>query len=200
MDLLGQLGLATVVFVSTNFDDLFLLAALFADPRLRARNIVAGQYLGVGVLVVVSAAAGLAALTIPEGWTALLGIAPLFLGLRGLPDVFRRAEPEESEEPNLPLTGWRRSAQLLSVASVTIANGGDNLGVYVPLFASEPQSIPLYAAVFAVLIAVWCAAGYLLINNPWIGNPIRRYGHRALPLVLIALGLYILSGALVLFS
>jgi cadmium resistance protein CadD (predicted permease) len=40
--------------------------------------------------------------------------------------------------------------------------------------------------------------GYRLVNNRWIGDPIRRYGHVLLPFVLIALGLFILSGARVL--
>jgi hypothetical protein len=34
-DLLGVLGVAAAVFASTNVDDVFLLAAFFADPHLR---------------------------------------------------------------------------------------------------------------------------------------------------------------------
>ena len=45
------------------------------------------------------------------------------------------------------------------------------------------------------MTAVWCALGYVAVNNPLIGTHVRRYGHRVLPFVLIALGLYILSGA-----
>ena len=43
---------------------------------------------------------------------------------------------------------------------------------------------------------VWCALGYLVVNNPLFGSRIRRYGDILLPLVLIPLGLFILSGAL----
>ena len=85
--------------------------------------------------------------------------------------------------------------QSLTVAGVTLANGGDNLGVYIPLFATAPQAIGTCVAVFAVMTALWCALGYLMVNNPWIGDRIRRHGHVLLPPVLIALGLYILSGA-----
>jgi len=87
------------------------------------------------------------------------------------------------------------SAQAFTVAGVTLANGGDNLGVYIPLFATTPQVIVNYVLVFAVMTAVWCALGYLAVNNPLIGSQIRRHGHVLLPVVLIALGLYILSGA-----
>jgi cadmium resistance protein CadD (predicted permease) len=54
----------------------------------------------------------------------------------------------------------RTHSQILAVASVTVANGGDNLGVYIPLFANEPKSIGMYAALFALLTAIWCAVGY----------------------------------------
>ena len=82
--LVSDLGIGIVVFASTNIDDIFLLAAFFADPRLRHRSIVIGQYLGIGALVLVSALAALLALALPEGWVALLGVVPLLLGLSRL--------------------------------------------------------------------------------------------------------------------
>lgn len=81
---------------------------------------------------------------------------------------------------------------------VTLANGRDNVGVYIPLFATAPGGIPIYVAAFAVMTAVWCGLGYFVVNNPLLGAQMRRYGHVLLPLVLIALGLYILSGAVAL--
>ena len=203
MDLPSILGIGVVVFVSTNFDDIFLLSAFFADPRLRPRSVVAGQFLGIGALVAASALAALAALVIPEGWTALLGIVPLVLGVRGLLALRRGADADEAAvEAGIQAAersaGRRTRSQALAVAGVTVANGGDNLGVYIPLFASAPAAIPAYAALFAVMTAAWCWMGYRLVNNRWAGTPLRRYGHVILPFVLIALGLYILSGARVL--
>ena len=55
--MLSSAVLAVVLFVFTDIDDVFLLMAYFADPRYRARDIVIGQYLGIGTLVAVSAAA-----------------------------------------------------------------------------------------------------------------------------------------------
>ena len=72
---------AAVVFALTDVDDLVLLIAFFADPRLRARAVVGGQYLGIAALTAVSALAAWAAIAIPPGWTALLGAIPLALGL-----------------------------------------------------------------------------------------------------------------------
>ena len=84
---------------------------------------------------------------------------------------------------------------MLAVAGVTVANGGDNLGVYIPLFAREPRLVPLYAVVFAAMTALWCFAGHRLVQNHLVGAQLRRYGHVALPFVLITLGMWILAGA-----
>jgi cadmium resistance protein CadD (predicted permease) len=67
------------------------------------------------------------------------------------------------------------------------------------LFATAPSAVPVYVSVFAAVTAIWCLLGYLLVNNPLVGAGVRRHGHLALPLVLIALGAYILSGAAGLF-
>ncbi len=72
-ELVNTLVKAMVVFVSTNVDDIVLLSVLFAD-QLRPRSIVAGQFLGMSVLVVVSASAASLAVAIPPGWTSLLGV------------------------------------------------------------------------------------------------------------------------------
>lgn len=196
MDTLAQVGLGAVVFASTNVDDIFLLAAFFADASVRRGSIVAGQLLGIGVLVAVSAVAALGALVIPADYTALVGLVPLSLGLLQLAALWRSAGSPADEEL---LRGRPAHSDVLTVASVTIANGGDNLGAYVPLFASAPGAIPLYAAVFAVMTVVWCWLGRWLVGNRWVGHRIRRYGHAALPLVLIALGFLILWDARGLF-
>lgn len=202
--LVSDLGIGIGVFASTNIDDLFLLAAFFADPQLRHRSIVIGQYLGIGALVLVSASSALLALAFPDGWVALLGVVPLLMGLRQLLALRTDAVSGESgskghrvqDDKNHAERGLR--SQVLAVASVTVANGADNVGVYVPLFATDFEAILTYALTFAVMTGVWCALGYLLVNNKVLGGAIRRYGNVILPVVLISLGLSILSGASVL--
>lgn len=203
--LVSDLGIGIVVFTSTNIDDIFLLTAFFADPRLRHRSIVVGQYLGIGLLVLVSALATLLALALPEGWVALLGVVPLLMGLSKLLALRTdTAALESGSEEHLIQDQYHNAegglrSQVLAVASVTVANGGDNVGVYVPLFATALEAIATYALTFAVMTGLWCALGYLLVNNTLLAGAIRRYGHVVLPIVLIALGVHILSDALVLF-
>ncbi|WP_369987829.1 cadmium resistance transporter [Pseudomonas xanthosomatis] len=66
--------------------------------------------------------------------------------------------------------------------------------MYVPLFASDPDVIPMYLAVFAVMTAVWCFLGHVLLKWPPLVAKVERYGHYVLPVVLIAIGLEIPSG------
>lgn len=191
--MLADLGTAIVVFVATNVDDIVLLAALFGGP-LMARAVVAGQFVGIAVLTAVSVGAAYAATTIPAQWIRWLGLLPIGLGLwllaqlwrkRGLPDDDDDIVKERAFEARLP-------SQVLAVAAITIANGGDNLSVYIPLFAKDVSVLPLYIGVFTVLTGVWCWLGYALVRNPVGGAVMARWGHILLPFVLIAIGVHIL--------
>jgi cadmium resistance protein CadD (predicted permease) len=144
----------------------------------------------------------LAAIAVPERWIALLGLVPLALGVRKLWLLGRSgahdgdgAEASRLQDRERRLEG-RALSQTLAVMAVTAANGGDNLSVYIPLFAQDLNLVPLYALVFAVMTAIWCAAGYALVDNRLAGRHLQRYGHIALPFVLVGLGLYILSDLL----
>jgi cadmium resistance protein CadD (predicted permease) len=197
----SQIGIAALVYASTNLDDLLILAVFFADPRVRVGAVVAGRFIALAGLVLASGAAALLALAVPEEWIALLGFVPLILGVRLLLALFRGRSDGDSEEDEAAARVQKASrsgfaAQMLAVAGVSLANDGDNLGVYIPLFAATPSAMPLYVVVFAVMTLVFCALGYLVVNNPLIGRYIRRYGDVLLPVVLIPLGLFILAGAL----
>ncbi|MEY4640455.1 MAG: hypothetical protein RLZZ227_449 [Pseudomonadota bacterium] len=203
MDMLLNAGLALGVFVATDIDDLLLLAAFFASARLSPRSIVIGQFAGIALLVLVSTLAALLAVSIPPGWIALLGLVPLGMGLAGLhnlrdgavddDDIDEAQQAEQRAEHNL-------HSQVLAVATVTVANGGDNLGAYIPLFARSPELIAVFSIVFAAMTALWCALGYWLVRHPLAGAAARRYGHVLLPIVLVGLGCLILVDARVLFQ
>lgn len=155
------------------------------------------------MLVAVSTVVAWLSMALPEGWISLLGLVPLYLGLKQVKSLWTAAD-ESAEDDEIQLQEQQMArglhSQMLGVAGVTIANGGDNLGVYIPMFANSLAAIPLFVAVFAVMTLLWCFLGHVLVNNQVFGHWIRRYGHKILPVVLILLGLDILSGALVLFN
>ncbi len=190
--LLKAITAGAVSFAATNIDDIFVLTLFFGQVgrRLRRWHVVAGQYLGFSALVAISLVGYFARFIVSPAWIGLLGLLPIALGVRHL---LRRHESEEEE------VGARRAAGVLSVAAVTFANGGDNIGIYTPLFAaSDPASLLVMLAVFFVMLALWCVAGFFIGNHPAVKRTLDRYGHIIVPFVLIGLGIYIIieSGTL----
>jgi cadmium resistance protein CadD (predicted permease) len=181
--------LAIALFASTNIDDLFVLLGLFSDPRYRRSDIVTGQYAGIAILFGVSVAASLISLVLAPEYVGLLGLAPIAIGLKRLLEL-RRGGAEEAGAAVNP------GANIVAVAAVTVANGGDNIGIYTPLFAIRPAAdIAIVAIVFVAMTAAWLLVAYRLTVHPRLGAPIRRYGPRVVPFVLIGLGIMILAEA-----
>jgi cadmium resistance protein CadD (predicted permease) len=175
-----------IVFAATNVDDILVLLAFFSDSSFCVREVVLGQYLGIAALTAFSIALSLTALVVPRAYVGLLGLAPLGIGAWQL---FHRASEAESEDKMLSSS----RASVLAVAAATVANGGDNLGVYVPLFATRhPWEVGVLVVVFLLMTGVWCGVARWLIRHRTLGHPIRTCGRTLLPWVLIALGVYIL--------
>lgn len=184
---LGLVGRAAVMFAVTNVDDLVLLAVFFAQAagRWGAVKVVTGQFLGFAAILAASIGGALGAGLLPDGAVRWLGVLPLLLGVRAAWQAWRREDDESAP-----------AAGVLGIAVVCFANGGDNVGVYVPAFAATgPAGLAVYAVVFLVGVAVWCVAGRFLATRPGVAQVLARWGHIVLPAVLVALGVLILLGA-----
>ena len=181
----GEALLASVAaFAATNLDDLLVLMLLFgqAEDRLSRGKICLGQLLGIGVLTLASVAAALGLRMVPGQYVRLLGAVPILLGVRAWLD--RDGEAESAS-----------AAGVLSTALLTVANGGDNIGVYLPLFAQMrggERTVTLL--VFALLCGLWCAVSRRLAALPAVAQIISRHKSWLVPLVLVLLGLCILMG------
>ncbi|MFI7605287.1 cadmium resistance transporter [Micromonospora sp. NPDC049366] len=176
---------AAVVFAATDIDDIVILTLFFVASRTtgrpRTRQIVAGQYLGIGALALASAVVAAGLLVVPDPWTGLLGLLPIALGVRAL--LHRN-----DEETPAVVSG------VLGVAGVTIANGADNVAVYVPVFrALGPADSAVFLLVFVVLVALWCAAGAWLGGHPRVVRLVERAGHWLVPALFVTIGVVILT-------
>ena len=79
------------------------------------------------------------------------------------------------------------------MAAVTFANGGDNIGVYVPVFlAVGTGALVAYCVVFLALVLVLVLAAKFVATRKPIAEVLERWEHILFPLVLIVLGLVIL--------
>src|SRR5262249_4828213 len=163
---------AIVSFASVNVVDLLLLSSLFIDSDLRAGSVVVGQFMGMSLLVLVSILAAHFIVSVPMICIRMLGAVPLCLGILRLARLFRTPLLKPATNPKgTEIVGkeqvrdcWVKSESALA-AVLTLANGGDNLSVYIPLFAVQRAFVPLYVTVFGVMTAVWCFLGYCLPIN-----------------------------------
>lgn len=200
--LLSLLLVGIAAFIITNIDDMFLLILFFSQtgPDLKKRHIIIGQYLGFVVLLAVSMPGFLGALIIPGYVIGLLGFYPIYKGLRELYKRFITGKKNISS-PSSSLEADSKSffktllaPQTHGMATITVGNGGDNLSVYIPLFAqSSGVQVGLLIILFLILVGVWCAIGYALTHHPVVARVLRRFVPVIFPVFLIALGLYIVS-------
>ena len=189
------IALAVGLFVTTDLDDLFVLVAFFSDARFRPRQIAAGQLAGLAALYAASVVFSLLSLVVAPAWIGFLGLLPIAIGLHAIAQLLRGDDSDDDDAaPDANSAGGR--ANVLVVAATTIANGGDNLGIYTPVFATRSGTeIAVIGVVFAAMTMVWVGAAFWLTRHPTIGPPIRRHGRCVVPFVLVALGCTILYDA-----
>jgi cadmium resistance transport/sequestration family protein len=201
-ELLTAISTGITAFTATNLDDIVILLLFFSqvNAAFRQRHIIAGQYLGFAALVFASLPGFFGRLIFPPEWIGMLGILPIAIGIGRL----LNADTDDSEElaagqSEPSAFSSCLSPQTYSVAAVTVANGSDNISIYVPLFASSTlENLVVILGVFFTLVGVWCYAAYRLIQMRAIADSLTRYGNHLVPFVLIGLGVAILvqSGTL----
>ncbi|MGY2613560.1 cadmium resistance transporter [Bacillus pretiosus] len=189
-----------IAFTSTNIDDIFILLVLFSQVRTgvikkEGRNvrektkmkelyIVIGQYLGFSLIIFLSIIGSLSSFFIPVSWIGLLGFVPIYMGVKGILSLrsYKRNEVIDNV-----------SGSIFKVASITLANGADNISIYIPMFASQNLKTNIVTLIiFFCMIAIWCFISYKLIRAPILAKVLERNCHIIVPIVLIGLGVFIL--------
>ncbi|MEH2062980.1 MAG: cadmium resistance transporter [Nostoc sp.] len=196
---------AIVAFIATNIDDIIILLIFFSQVNVnfRPRHILLGQYLGFAAIIIASLPGFFGGLVVHREWIGLLGLLPIVIGIQQL--VSRKEEnitvqtvssDFSQSTPTNPVLAFILSVlhpQTYKVAAVTIANGGDNISIYIPLFAGHDlASLGVILSIFFIMVGIWCAIAYFLSRQPTIGNILSRYGEAVVPFVLICLGLFIM--------
>lgn len=214
--------LAIAAFAATNVDNLFVLLAFFAEARDAWRPVVVGQYIGSMALVALACVIAALMVQVPRAYVGLIGVMPILIGIGKAFELFRRANGTSADrvetqagtdgstdaeadadrvdkagvsgaDANRPAV--RAGSSIWTVATVAIANGSDNLSVYVPLFAARPVSEgTAIVVVFVVMVALWCVLAKWLVSHRLIGKPISRYAHLVLPWVLMFIGASVIVG------
>lgn len=185
------------LFIVTNIDDVIVLSLFFArgaGQRGTTARIIAGQYLGfagiLGAAVLVTLGAGA---FLPPGVIPYFGLIPLALGMWAAWHAWRDDDDDDDDDGKVA----GKNVGVFTVAAVTFANGGDNIGVYVPVFLSvRPAAVVAYCVVFLILVAVLVLVAKFVATREPVAEVLERWEHILFPIVLIALGLFILVSGL----
>lgn len=183
---------AVGAYIATSIDFIVILVVLFSQFKKKKggiRSIVIGQYLGFTILIVVSLLAAFGLAYVPQKWIGLLGLVPILIGLKVL---FEKEEDEDEDDEIIESTN-RFSKLFLSVAFISIAAGGDNLGVYIPYFTTlTTLELAITLAVFFVLAAALLYFCHRLSAFKSISETVEKYERIIVPIVFVALGIMIL--------
>jgi cadmium resistance protein CadD (predicted permease) len=186
-DLIGLFGTGIAAFIASNIDDTFILILLFATPSLLARNVIIGQYLGIVILVAISSTAALIALAIPEFAIGLMGIIPIIMGIKRLLEL--REMPKRKEQ-----NAEKSHLSSLAVTVITFSNGGDDIGVFTPLFAKYNGAFEFTVLVTLLMImtGIWCLVTYYFLRHTFIASRVNSLSKIVSPFALVLIGVYII--------
>ncbi len=191
-----------LAFIATHIDDFFVLVVLFAQaqiqPAWKGWHVWLGGYLGLAGLILISLLGYLGGLVLPPPAIGLLGLIPLAVGgwklWRSEAEEALSKELEKLQDRPPAKTGllFLPSPALLSML-LTFANGGDNISLYVPLFAgSTPLQLALFSTIFFLMKGLWFAMAQRLTVQPEVAKILAEQGEGWVPWILMGLGVWIL--------
>ena len=186
MDVL--LVVAIWLFAITHVDTLVVLVAFCADDEYQLGEIATGHYLGFSIGLVASVLAALLAAELLYGWTFLLGLVPLGVGVWGL--IRRRSFTGRTGRKTVP----DRLGRISVVTIAGIGLSGENIAIFIPFFATLQGNelavvlfLYLIGAGILLLLAVPLARGTIAAGMPdWIDRWL-------VPGTLIIVGVYVLA-------
>jgi len=207
MEVIITIMVAVSAFVATNLDDIFILMSFFMLGDNNKINVILGQYLGFILLLMVCLLSYNFKFLIPTHYLAILGLFPIIIGLKyfwnyrkdikNISMLNRRFGQFNNEEL---VNNCSRLKKIFQIFTVTVANGGDNIAVYIPLFLTmDFMQLGLTTITFLIMLGVWCVLGYKMVSNRFFGEKIRVYGHLIFPLILILIGIGIIIRNLPIF-
>ncbi|WP_040980891.1 MULTISPECIES: CadD family cadmium resistance transporter [Oceanobacillus] len=185
---------AAAIYVATGIDYLVILIILFSQLKKgQAKHVWIGQYIGTVIIITVSllVALGVANL-IPQEWViGLLGLLPLYLGIK----IWVKEEEDADESNILSLFSSNRFKQLyLTVAFIVLASSADDFSIYIPYFtALNAIEIVIAIIVFLIMVGVLCYISYRLASMKYISEKMEKYERWIVPIVFIGLGIYIMA-------
>jgi cadmium resistance protein CadD (predicted permease) len=179
--LLSVVVVAILAFVGTMFDNFFAFAAqLIVTDKKRYRRVSYAQALGVLTLLLLAGGIGSLLAPIPLPWIGLLCLAPWALAWY----AWRHRDKAPGEV-------FRRGA--ITTFVMTLALGGDNLAVWIPLLRADGVAHAVVTVViFAVMELLFIGSAQWISSRPGLVAWGTKHAPSLLPWLYFGLGVLIL--------
>ena len=176
-----DLSLVTMLFIGVNLD--FFVVLLILLQKYRFRDNFIGYELGMLLVFVISAIAGQLIQTIIPTWAiGLLGLLPIYMGIKG-----------ENDDVNNSSKSTSNGGMTAVLLMYLISCGADNIAVYVPVLATmTTAAILLTLGYFIILTAISLILAYLFGQIPIVKYVFERWGSPISRIIYILIGLFVM--------
>ncbi|MBC8745056.1 CadD family cadmium resistance transporter [Lactobacillus sp. Marseille-P7033] len=187
--MLGTIIAGVVTYWSTAIDLLIILMLFFAKVKDKkgVRDIYIGQFLGSGLLILVSLFFAVILHYVPDKrLLGSLGIIPVFLGIKAL--ILGDSDGEKMANEKLKDTNQNNLIKTLIFITI-VSCGADNVGLFVPYFISLAlPKLLITLVVFLIMIFLLVFIAQKSVSIPTVGTVLEKYSRWFIGIVYIFIG------------
>lgn len=187
--MLGTIIAGVVTYWSTAIDLLIILMLFFAKVKDKkgVRDIYIGQFLGSGLLILVSLFFAVILHYVPDKrLLGFLGIIPVFLGIKAL--ILGDSDGEKMANEKLKDTNQNNLIKTLIFITI-VSCGADNVGLFVPYFISLTlPKLLITLIVFLIMIFLLVFIAQKSVSIPTVGTVLEKYSRWFIGIVYIFIG------------
>ncbi len=187
--MLGTIIAGVVTYWSTAIDLLIILMLFFSKVKDKkgVRDIYIGQFLGSGLLILVSLFFAVILHYVPDKrLLGFLGIIPVFLGIKAL--ILGDSDGEKMANEKLKDTNQNNLIKTLIFITI-VSCGADNVGLFVPYFISLAlPKLLITLIVFLIMIFLLVFIAQKSVSIPTVGTVLEKYSRWFIGIVYIFIG------------
>lgn len=187
--MLGTIIAGVVTYWSTAIDLLIILMLFFAKVKDKkgVRDIYIGQFLGSGLLILVSLFFAVILHYVPDKrLLGFLGIIPVFLGIKAL--ILGDSDGEKMANEKLKDTNQNNLIKTLIFITI-VSCGADNVGLFVPYFISLAlPKLLITLIVFLIMIFLLVFIAQKSVSIPTVGTVLEKYSRWFIGIIYIFIG------------
>ena len=187
--MLGTIIAGVVTYWSTAIDLLIIMMLFFAKVKDKkgVRDIYIGQFLGSGLLILVSLFFAVILHYVPDKrLLGFLGIIPVFLGIKAL--ILGDSDGEKMANEKLKDTNQNNLIKTLIFITI-VSCGADNVGLFVPYFISLAlPKLLITLIVFLIMIFLLVFIAQKSVSIPTVGTVLEKYSRWFIGIVYIFIG------------